>query len=105
MLNIAVVGAGGWGKNLVRVFGQLDGCRLKTVCDRNEQILEAQRKALPGVYCTPRFEDVLEDEDIQAVVVSVDAPSHFALARGALLAGKHVFVEKPLTLDEAHARE
>lgn len=105
MLNVAVVGAGGWGKNLVRVFSQIQGARLTAVCDRNEKVLEAHRTMFPGARCTPRFEDLLESDDVHAVIVAVDAPSHFVLARAALLAGKHVFVEKPLTLKVEDASE
>jgi predicted dehydrogenase len=105
MLKVAVVGAGGWGKNLVRVFGQLDGCELAGVCDVDQQALADQRALHPGVLCTPDLDLLLNDPSIQAVVVAVDAPRHHAVARAALEAGKHVFVEKPLTLEVAHARE
>jgi len=104
-LTIAVVGAGGWGRNLVRVFSQLDGCRLAAVCDLDEQVLAEQRRQHPHVRCTAELASVLDDKSIAAVVVAVDAPRHHAVARAALESGKHVFVEKPLTLEVAHARE
>src|SRR5687767_10198282 len=104
-VNIAVAGAGGWGKNLVRVFSTLDGCQLRAVCDLNPKVLEAHKKALPGVTMTTEIGQVLSDPGIDAVVVAVDAPAHHAVARAALAAGKHVFVEKPLAIDVAHAEE
>jgi predicted dehydrogenase len=104
-VNIAVAGAGGWGKNLVRVFSTLEGCALKAVCDINPKVLETNRKALPGVLMTTDLGQVLADPGIDAVVVAVDAPAHHAVARSALAAGKHVFVEKPLAIDVGHAQE
>lgn len=105
MLSLAVVGAGGWGRNLVRVFAGLDGCVLRAICDVNQKVQEAHRKAYPGVLVTADLDEVLRDPAIQAVVVAVDAPAHRAVASAALLAGKHVFVEKPLTIDVAQAEE
>ena len=102
---VAVAGAGGWGKNLVRVFSGLEGCVLRAVCDLNPKVLEAHRRALPGVLMTTDLDQVLADPSIDALVVAVDAPAHHGLARAALRAGKHVFVEKPLTIDVAHAEE
>jgi predicted dehydrogenase len=105
MLRVAVVGAGGWGKNLARVFSQLPRCELAAICDVDEQVLAEQRKLHPQARCTPELGAVLGDPEIAAVVVAVDAPRHHAIARAALEAGKHVFVEKPLTLEVEHARE
>src|SRR5581483_1582048 len=78
-LTIAVVGAGGWGRNLVRVFSQLDGCRLAAVCDLDEQVLAEQRRQHPHVRCTAELASVLDDKSIAAVVVAVDAPRHHAV--------------------------
>src|SRR5687767_8448049 len=105
MLTLAVVGAGGWGRNLVRVFAGLDGCELRAICDVNQKVQEAHRKAFPGVLVTADLDEVLRDPAIQAVVVAVDVPAHRSVASAALLAGKHVFVEKPLTIDVAQAEE
>ncbi len=96
MKNIAVVGAGYWGKNLVRNFSQLEV--LKTVCDAEPPIREQISKDYPDVAVTDDFSSILEDADIQGVVIAAPAAQHFQLARAALLAGKHVFVEKPLSL-------
>ncbi|HEY0715394.1 MAG TPA: Gfo/Idh/MocA family oxidoreductase [Polyangia bacterium] len=104
-MNLAVVGAGGWGRNLVRVFAGLEGCVLRAVCDLNPKVLAAQQKLLPSVLVTSDLSALLADPGIDALVVAADAGAHHPIAKAALLAGKHVFVEKPLTLDVAQAHE
>lgn len=96
MKNIAVIGAGYWGKNLVRNFSQLEV--LKTVCDPDQAVCHKLSKDYPGVTATDDFEAVLNDADIGGVVIAVPAALHFGLTQKALLAEKHVFVEKPLAL-------
>src|SRR4051812_130045 len=98
MLRGGVVGAGGGGKNLVRNFAQLDGCELVSICDVNQATLATYRTSHPSVECTTKAAEVFANPRIDAVVVAVDAGNHHAVVRDALLAGKHVFVEKPLTL-------
>ena len=98
---VAVVGAGYWGKNLVRVYHELGA--LKLICDSNEVLLEKLKAQHPGVESCLAFNDVLLEEDIKALVIATPAETHFTVAREALLAGKHVFVEKPLVLDESEA--
>ena len=99
--HVAVVGAGYWGKNLVRVYHELGA--LKLICDSNEVLLEKLKAQHPGVETCLAFNDVLLEEDIKALVIATPAETHFTVAREALLAGKHVFVEKPLVLDESEA--
>ena len=72
--NIAVVGCGYWGKNLVRNFAQLGS--LSVICDANPVALKAQASLYPGVRSTSSFEDVLADADIDAVVVATPAVMH-----------------------------
>jgi len=94
--SIAVIGAGYWGKNLVRNFHQLGV--LKTICDGAQPIREDMAKAYPDVSVTATSADVLADPAITAVVIAAPAAVHHELAAQALNAGKHVFVEKPLSL-------
>ena len=101
-LNVAVVGAGYWGKNLVRNFATAKRCTLKIICDLDEKILAAQKRNFPAVQTTLRLEDVL-GSDVEAVVIAVDVPRHFEVAKKCLDAGKHVYVEKPLTLKASDA--
>jgi len=105
MTTVAVIGGGGWGKNHVRNFHQIDACCLKTVCDLDEAILARHQAAYEGLATTTQAEDVFGDAEVDAVVIATDAPSHCRIASAALEAGKHVMVEKPMTLvpDEAEA--
>jgi predicted dehydrogenase/acetyltransferase-like isoleucine patch superfamily enzyme len=102
-LGLAVVGAGYWGKNLIRNFSDLGV--LKLVCDSNEVLLSSIQNQYLRVDISIAFQDILHRRDIDAVVVATPAETHFSLAREALLAGKHVFVEKPLTLHEEEGEE
>jgi UDP-2-acetamido-3-amino-2,3-dideoxy-glucuronate N-acetyltransferase len=98
---VGVIGAGYWGKNLVRVYHELGVLNL--ICDSNEVLLEKFKAQYPGVETCLAFNGLLSAEEIRAVVIATPAETHFALAREALLSGKHVFVEKPLVLDESEA--
>lgn len=100
---IAVVGTGYWGRNLVRNFYQLGA--LRAICDSDSATLAGLGAQYPGVAQYLAFSDVLRDTSIQAVAIATPAETHFALAKEALLAGKDVFVEKPLCLDENQATE
>jgi predicted dehydrogenase len=103
-LNVVVVGAGYWGKNLVRNFATAQRCRLKYVCDLNEELLSRQKKNFPFIETTKNVDDVLGDGEIDAVVVATEAQNHFEVARKVLEAGKCAYVEKPLTLKSANSR-
>src|SRR2546425_12655603 len=105
MLNVAVVGVGGWGKNLARNYFQIPDCSLKYVCDLNRNRLEELQRQLPGTAITPRFDDLLTDSELQACVIATPASTHYALAKAALRAGKDVFVEKPFVLEVHEAEE
>jgi predicted dehydrogenase len=104
-LNIGVAGLGHWGPNLARNFGDLPGARLAWLSDRDEGRLGRYGARYPGARRTTRFEDLLEDEQLEAVVLATPVVTHEELARRALLAGKHVFVEKPLALTAEAAEE
>src|SRR5712691_1125628 len=105
MLNIAVVGVGGWGKNLARNYYQIPECSLKYICDLSRARLEELRRQSPGTAITTRFEDLLRDAEVQACVIATTASTHYALAKAALRAGKDVFVEKPFVLEVHEAEE
>lgn len=100
---VAVIGSGYWGKNLVRNFHDLGMLRL--ICDKNEPLLSQFADEYPGVDTCLAFTEVLSRPDVRGVVIATPAETHFILAREALLAGKHVFVEKPLVLDEREAED
>lgn len=96
---VAVIGAGYWGRNLVRNFYQLGV--LKTICDGSQSICEEMIRSYPDVTVADDISSVLNDADIKAVVIATPAVLHFEIAEKALLAGKHLFVEKPLALNHA----
>ena len=96
-LRLALVGAGFWGGNLARNFHALGV--LKIICDASEEALNSSIEKYPDVSTTISFSDVLARHDIDAIVISAPAELHHSLARDSLLAGKHVFVEKPLAMN------
>jgi UDP-2-acetamido-3-amino-2,3-dideoxy-glucuronate N-acetyltransferase len=97
MKNLALIGAGYWGKNLARNFHQLGSLAL--VCDASEAILAQQAAACPSIRTTQSVDDVFSDPTISRVAIAAPAARHYELAKKALQAGKDVFVEKPLALD------
>ena len=99
---VAVVGAGYWGKNLVRNFAALGA--LRWVCDANADALAVQAEAFPDVETTSDIEVVLADDAVRGVVIAAPAAQHAELAIRAIEAGKDVFVEKPLALRYDEAR-
>jgi predicted dehydrogenase len=86
----------------LRNFASLPGCAVRICCDREPAALEKVQRQYPGLATTNRFDEVLA-EAVQAVVIATPAPTHYELVRAALMADKHVFVEKPITLDVAQA--
>jgi UDP-2-acetamido-3-amino-2,3-dideoxy-glucuronate N-acetyltransferase len=97
MKNLALIGAGYWGKNLARNFHQLGSLAL--VCDASEAILAQQAATCPGIRMTQSVDDVFSDPAITRGAIAAPAARHYELAKKALEAGKDVFVEKPLALD------
>lgn len=95
-IQIAVVGMGYWGKNLVRNFAELGA--LSMVCDADSARGLTVAEAHPDVSFSTEFSDVLGSAAVQGVVIATPAATHFAMAREALEAGKDVYVEKPLAL-------
>lgn len=93
---VGVAGCGYWGRNLVRNFHEL-GC-LRAVCDPEQSRLDEMRKT-HEVFGTPSFDEMLAMPGLRAVAIAAPAAQHFQLAKRALLAGKDVFVEKPLALE------
>lgn len=105
MIQVAVVGVGGWGKNLARNYFQIPGCRLKYICDLDEKKLKQMLLQVPGAQPTQRFEDLLADPELQAIIIATPGPTHYPLCKAALRAGKDVYVEKPFVLEVPQAQE
>jgi predicted dehydrogenase len=93
MTRLAQVGLGQWGKNLARNFGEL--AELAWLCDVDETQHAGLAQRYPGARLTANVDDVLADDSVEAVVIATPVPTHYDLARRALEADKHVFVEKP----------
>jgi predicted dehydrogenase len=104
-IGIAVVGTGDWGANLVRNFARLPGARLVALCDADAARLAKTAAQYPGTRTLSHVDEVCAATDVQGVVVSASAVSHYPLAKQLLEAGKDVYVEKPLTLQVSHAEE
>jgi predicted dehydrogenase len=104
-VNLAVVGLGGWGRFVVRNFADTPHCRLKCICDLHPATLARHARTYRDAAPTDSYEQILRDRSIDAVALVTPAPTHHALVRQALLAEKHVFVEKPMTLCAEHAEE
>jgi predicted dehydrogenase len=104
-LRFGVAGLGYWGPNLVRNLHELPDAELKQVADLRADARERIARRYPEVRATERFEDLLEDSEIDAVCIATPISTHYELGRAALLAGKHVFIEKPLAASSTHAAE
>lgn len=100
---IAHIGLGYWGKNILRNLYELGV--LHTACDVNEQLIEVRKKEYPEVRFTMSYDELLKNEAIKAIVISTPAVTHYELAKQALLTGKDVFVEKPLSLNVEEGKE
>lgn len=105
MIIIGVIGYGYWGPNLVRNFAETPGLTVAGVADLDPKKLEIVQKRFPGVETTSRFQDLLENKDIDAIAIATPVNSHFELGMAALKAGKHVWLEKPMTETAEQARK
>jgi len=95
-ISVGIVGAGYWGPNLVRSFAETPGCEVRYVCDLRQDLLAKIAKRFHQVKVTTRFDDLLNDPEVDGVVIATPAATHADMAARALNAGKHVLVEKPL---------
>jgi len=101
--NIAVIGCGYWGKNLVRNFAELGA--LHTICDADPTVLEQFALPYPDISAEAEYQQVLNNPEIKGVVIATPALLHYFMSKQALLAGKDVFVEKPLALNIMEGKE
>ncbi len=105
MINVGVVGYGYWGPNLVRNFVASPDANVVTVCDRDAGRLQKVQALYPAINVTTSAEEMIADPNIDAVIVATPVDAHFPIAMAALKAGKHVFVEKPITSTADQARQ
>jgi predicted dehydrogenase len=104
-LSVGVVGLGYWGPVLLRNFCSLPNCQVKVICDLNEKRLQHLRQLYPGVRTVTDYQDFLDEQDLDAVVVATPVKHHFPLAKAALEAGKHALIEKPMAASVAECEE
>ncbi|MBN2009069.1 Gfo/Idh/MocA family oxidoreductase [candidate division KSB1 bacterium] len=95
-LDIAVIGCGYWGPNLVRNFYQLSDCAMKYCCDLCEDKLKRMASLFPSITPVNRLEDIITNAEIQAVAIATPVYSHYKIARACLEQDKHVLIEKPM---------
>ena len=104
-LTLAQLGCGYWGPNLLRNFSSQPNCHVKWLADQVAERRSFVETNFPHTRTTADADQVIADPDVQAVVIVTPASTHFTLAKAALLAGKHVFVEKPLATTTHDADE
>ncbi|KPL19310.1 MAG: hypothetical protein AMJ92_04020 [candidate division Zixibacteria bacterium SM23_81] len=105
MVRVAVIGAGAWGFNHVRAFDQLTDCHLQMVVDKDDKALARVTTSFRDVKTEKDYRPVVKQKDLDAVVVTTSAESHYEIAKAALTVGKHVLVEKPLVLRSDQGEE
>ena len=98
MIRVGQIGVGYWGKNLLRNFSELGDCEVTWICDIAEDVRDRVRASHPNARVTADAADLFADNDLDAVIIATPATTHATIARAALAAGKHVFVEKPMAL-------
>jgi len=102
---IGVIGCGYWGPNLLRNFAENEAAQLRLICDLDDARLAAMGRRYPAARTTNDYQNLLADSGLDAVAIVTPVATHFQIAKEALLAGKHVLVEKPLTATTREAEE
>ena len=105
IINIGVVGCGYWGPNLIRNFRALQDCRMKVICDQDVNRLKQLKNLYPEVQTETLFEKLLSDKTIDAIIIATPVRFHYKMAKAALEAGKHTFIEKPMASSSAECEE
>lgn len=105
MINLAVVGCGYWGPNLIRNFSSLPECRIKYACDADEKRLNHMGTLYPQMKMVTDLKTVIDDPEVHAVAVATPVCCHYPMAKACLESGKHVFIEKPMAGSASECRE
>ncbi|NSW52432.1 MAG: Gfo/Idh/MocA family oxidoreductase [Anaerolineae bacterium] len=109
--NLAVIGCGYWGKNYIRLLSQMADTNLVAICDRDKEALKANQTRILSSQSGPRlqlftdYNDMLKMDNLDAVVICTSPDTHAPIAKAAIEAGKHILVEKPMTMSSDSARE
>ena len=102
---VGVTGCGYWGPNLIRNFRALPDCNLKIMCDLNPERLKHLGSLYPEVESTTDCHHMLNGVNLDAIIIATNVKTHFPLAKAALIAGKHTFIEKPMAASVEHCEE
>jgi predicted dehydrogenase len=105
MIGIGLIGYGYWGPNLARNFSELPTARLVVCSDLRAERLGLLARKYPEVGRTASADEVIAHPQVDAVTIATPISTHYDLAKKALLAGKHVLIEKPMTMNTAQADE
>lgn len=105
IVTVAQVGVGGWGRNLARNYSQMPRAYLKYVCDLDNEKVQAVQGEFSIERATTKFEEVIADPDVEAIVIATPAATHYDFCTKALEANKDVFVEKPFVLSSNDAEK
>jgi predicted dehydrogenase len=105
MLRIGVIGYGYWGPNVVRNFSTANGSEVTMVCDMNQQTLKKVKKVYPQINVTDNIDELIKNQDVDAIAIATPVFTHHDLAKKVLEAGKSVFIEKPFTYTVAEAED
>jgi predicted dehydrogenase len=105
MYNIAVAGCGYWGPNLIRNFSSLPDCRVKYACDARQDRQSHMKSLYPNIDTTAKFDDLINDDEVDAIAIATPVRFHHEMAKQSLLSGKHTFIEKPMASSVAECCE
>ena len=103
MVGIGIVGFGYWGPNYLRILRQLDRVNYIAVCDSDPTRVASLNGDKVKKYTA--FADIVADTNVDAIIIATPSPAHYVLAMQALQSGKHILVEKPVTLTAKEAKE
>lgn len=101
----AIVGLGYFGPNVLRNFFAQSACHMVAACDIKQENINRMQRMYPSIAYTSNYDDIINDASIELVLIATPASTHFTLAKRALEAGKHVFIEKPITSTSVEAAE
>jgi predicted dehydrogenase len=104
-IRVGLIGYGYWGPNIARVLEEFPNVELSYCADLLESSLQQVKNKYPHIQTTQNYKTILQDKEITAVFIVTPTKTHFQLAKDALLAKKHVFIEKPITYETKHCKE
>jgi predicted dehydrogenase len=104
-IKLGVIGCGYWGPNLIRNFAENEKAEVVWLCDLDEKRLAGFKRRYPTVKTSTNFQDLIDDDNLDAIVIATPVSTHYKFAKTALESGKHIFVEKPFTDSISNAEE